>query len=60
MRQADKLSQLRGRCLRRASRRPPRDVRLETADAMYFPFKSDIFNRLVTLFDRPEYGCEPR
>lgn len=32
-----------------ASRRmPPRDVRLETADATYFHFKSDIFNRLVT------------
>lgn len=32
-----------------ASRRmPPRDVRLETADATYYHFKSDIFNRLVT------------
>ncbi len=32
-----------------ASRRmPPRDARLETADATYFHFKSDIFNRLVT------------
>ncbi len=32
-----------------ASRRmPPRDVRLETADATYFHFKSDIFNRTVT------------
>jgi len=32
-----------------ASRRmPPRDVRLETADATYFHFKSDIFNRMVT------------
>ncbi len=32
-----------------ASRRmPPREVRLETADATYFHFKSDIFNRLVT------------
>ena len=32
-----------------ASRRmPPRDIRLETADATYFHFKSDIFNRLVT------------
>ncbi len=29
-------------------RMPPRDVRLETADATYFHFKSDIFNRLVT------------
>ncbi|MBO4943181.1 MAG: hypothetical protein J6C95_07105 [Muribaculaceae bacterium] len=27
---------------------PPREVRLETADATYFHFKSDIFNRLVT------------
>ena len=27
---------------------PPRDVRLETADATYYHFKSDIFNRLVT------------
>ena len=32
-----------------ASRRmPPRDVRLETADATYFHFKTDIFKRLVT------------
>ena len=32
-----------------ASRRmPPKDVRLETADATYYHFKSDIFNRLVT------------
>ncbi len=32
-----------------ASRKmPPREVRLETADATYFHFKSDIFNRLVT------------
>lgn len=32
-----------------ASRRmPPRDVRLETADATYFHFKSDIFNRRIT------------
>lgn len=29
-------------------RMPPRDVRLETADATYYHFKSDIFNRLVT------------
>jgi len=27
---------------------PPREVRLETADATYFHFKSDIFNRVVT------------
>lgn len=27
---------------------PPREVRLETADATYYHFKSDIFNRLVT------------
>ena len=27
---------------------PPRDTRLETADATYFHFKSDIFSRLVT------------
>ena len=32
-----------------ASRKmPPREVRLETADATYFHFKSDIFNRMVT------------
>ena len=32
-----------------ASRKmPPRDARLETADATYFHFKSDIFNRTVT------------
>ncbi len=32
-----------------ASRKmPPREVRLETADATYYHFKSDIFNRLVT------------
>lgn len=27
---------------------PPREVRLETADATYYHFKSDIFNRMVT------------
>ncbi len=27
---------------------PPREVRLETADATYFHFKSDVFNRMVT------------
>ena len=31
-----------------SKRMPPRDIRLETADATYFHFKSDIFNRLVT------------
>lgn len=32
-----------------ASRKmPPREARLETADATYFHFKSDIFNRTVT------------
>ncbi|MDE6120900.1 MAG: hypothetical protein K2F63_03825, partial [Muribaculaceae bacterium] len=32
-----------------ASRKmPPRDVRLETADATFFHFKSDIFNRTMT------------
>lgn len=32
-----------------ASRRmPPRDVRLETADATYYHFKSDVFNRQIT------------
>ena len=31
-----------------SKRMPPRDVRLETADATYFHFKSDIFNRTVT------------
>ena len=32
-----------------ASRRmPPRDAKLETADATYYHFKSDIFNRLIT------------
>jgi len=31
-----------------SKRMPPRDVRLETADATYFHFKSDIFSRLVT------------
>lgn len=32
-----------------ASRRmPPREARLETADATYYPFKSDVFNRTVT------------
>ncbi len=32
-----------------ASRKmPPREVRLETADATYYHFKSDIFNRVVT------------
>ncbi|MDE5661913.1 MAG: hypothetical protein K2I04_04730, partial [Muribaculaceae bacterium] len=31
-----------------SKRMPPRDVRLETADATYFHFKSDIFNRMVT------------
>ncbi len=27
---------------------PPRDVRLETADATYYHFKTDIFNHLIT------------
>ena len=31
-----------------SKRMPPRDIRLETADATYFHFKSDIFSRLVT------------
>lgn len=31
-----------------SKRMPPRDVRLETADATYYHFKSDIFNRMVT------------
>lgn len=31
-----------------SKRMPPRDTRLETADATYFHFKSDIFSRLVT------------
>ncbi|MDE6206487.1 MAG: hypothetical protein K2M55_01640 [Muribaculaceae bacterium] len=29
-------------------RMPPRDVRLETADATWYHFKSDVFNRTVT------------
>lgn len=31
-----------------SKRMPPRDVRLETADATYYHFKSDIFNHTVT------------
>lgn len=31
-----------------SKRMPPRDVTLETADATYYHFKSDIFNRQVT------------
>ena len=31
-----------------AKRLPPRDVRLETADATYFHFKTDIFKREIT------------
>jgi len=31
-----------------AKKMPPREARLETADATYYHFKSDIFNRLVT------------
>ncbi len=31
-----------------SKRMPPRDARLETADATYFHFKTDLFNRTVT------------
>ncbi len=31
-----------------AKRMPPRDIRLETADATYFHFKTDIFKREIT------------
>ncbi len=34
--------------LEASKKMPPRDVRLETADATYYHFKTDIFNRLIT------------
>lgn len=34
--------------LEASKRMPPREVHLETADATYFHFKTDLFNRLIT------------